>query len=94
MGADLHHLAGYLSQVMLTGAYGQFVEDLMAYNTHAHLTGTYADRRGAIRAAKRKLGKDAQEGLDFVILQTPNERWCYDLAKKSEETAETEPQNI
>jgi hypothetical protein len=28
----------------------------MAYNTHAHATGTYADRRGAIRAAKRKLG--------------------------------------
>jgi hypothetical protein len=63
----------------------------MAYNHQAHKNGTYADKRGAIRAAKRKLGKDAKEGVDYVIIQIG--RWWFELGpkfNKPEEAAETQ----
>ena len=55
---------------------------MMAYDRTSHSTGTYADKRGAERAAKRELGKDAREGWDFELVPMTAGRYWYELGPK------------
>jgi hypothetical protein len=55
----------------------------VASNTHSNRTNAhYSNRSNAHRAAKRALGGDAIDGVDFRTYQTSDRRWAWHAKAK------------